>query len=700
MNKKIILISILFLLLGIFSGSVFWFVKYLPHMNKLLNYQHKLATVVYDKKGKTMGEYYIENRRWVPIDEISKNIIYATIAVEDRQFEKHWGINIYTIFRALVKDIIKRKKVEGASTITQQLARDMFLTKKKTFIRKIQEAILALEIERLYSKDEILEMYLNQIYYGEGAYGVEAAAETYFGKHASELTLPEAALIVGIPKHPLKYNPKRHPDYAFIRRNVVLDVMANAGYISKEDAERLKQEPLGIVIKEKGYNNAPYYMEEIRKFLISRYGEDILYKGGLNVYSSCNLTIQKKAEEIFEDHLRRMEIERHFEYNIVNGFIDGKPEYLQGALIVEDAKDGSVLAMIGGRNFKQSSFNRATQAKRQVGSSFKPFVYLAAIDNGYNPSDIILDAPIVVKLKGVKDEDKSIYKPSNFDNKFMGPITLRSALAHSRNLATIRLLQRIGPYTVIDYAKRCGINEKLHPYLSLAIGSASITLEEMVSAYQTLADQGEHITPHMIDSIVDAKGNIVYVPNIEKKQEISKQSDFIIVNMMESVINEGTGRYARMLGLKKPVAGKTGTTDNFTDAWFVGFNPDIVCGVWVGFDSLRTMGKNATGAVMALPIWAKLMKSLIQGDSLTPPIFKDGEDFNKPSGIVERRICEQSGLLATPYCPKIRNEYFIEGNEPKKKCNIHGPDGVNSDNIWKEPYDVNKNKENNDEIFH
>jgi penicillin-binding protein 1A len=706
MSKKAIIISVIIgLFLGLSVGGCVWFVKNLPHMDKLLNYQHNLATVVYDKNGKVMGEYYIEKRKWTSIDNISENIIKATLAVEDRNFEHHWGINVFTIFRAIVKDLIKMKKKEGGSTITQQLATDMFLSKRnKTFFRKIQEAFLTIEIEKLYSKDEILEMYLNQIYYGQGAYGVESAAEAYFSKQAKDLTLTEASMIVGIPKYPSKYNPRTKPKETLRRRNIVLEAVAKAGYIDEETAKKLKNKPLNVIIKEKGYIKAPYYMEEIRKFLISRYGDDVLYKGGLNVYASCDLRIQKKAEEIFEDQLRRREIERHYRFNITNGFIEGKPLYLQGALLVEDSKDGSILAMIGGRNFNQSPWNRSTQTKRQVGSSFKPIIYLSAIDNGFSASDIVLDAPIVVEIKGVKDEKKRIYKPPNFDNKFMGPVTLRYAISHSRNLATIRLMQRIGPYTVIDYANKCGITEKLYPYLSLALGSASISLINMVSAYQTFSNEGTYIKPHIIDSIIDKKGNLIYETNIEKKEVVSKQSIYITVSMMESVINEGTGHYARVMGLKVPVAGKTGTTDNFTDAWFIGFNEDIVCGVWIGFDSLRTMGRDATGAVMALPIWAYLMKSLIQGDSLVSPIYKRGKGFSKPEGITERRICTKSGLLASSKCPKIRNEYFINGNEPKKICDIHIEDGITNSGDYITNYNkietIEENKEKEDEIFH
>ncbi|RKZ23423.1 hypothetical protein DRQ18_00615 [bacterium] len=646
---------------GGFLGFFSFLLRELPDYRALEYYSPPLSTRIYDIKGRLIDEIYVERRIPVSIKEIPDTLIYAFIAVEDRDFYRHWGINLKAIIRAAIKNIIKRRIVQGGSTITQQLARNLFLTPEKSFIRKLMEALLAIKIERHYSKEEILEMYLNQIYFGAGNYGVEAASRYYFGKSVKELTLPECALLAGIPKGPAYYSPYRDSIRAKRRRNVVLHAMVEAGYITEERAEKAMRAPLGVVSREeKKPPPGPYFLKEVKRELVSLFGKEYLTKG-FSVYTTMDMDLQRVVDSLVEVHLQR--IERWYHIKPKSEYPDsliGKEmtPYLQAAVVVMEPDSGFVLAMVGGRDIRHSQFNRAIQGRRQPGSSFKVFLYTAALDNGFNPSDLILDAPIIEQI-----QDK-IYAPANFDSSFLGWIPLRKALALSRNTASLRLVKEVGVFTVIDYARRLGIRSPLQPVLSLPLGSSSVSLLEMVNAFGTIANYGVRVKPVFIKRVVDRYGNEIYHFDYERERVLDERTAYMVINMMKSVFDEGTARYARRLGFKYPAAGKTGTTNDFTDTWFIGFIPGVVCGVWVGFDVPKTIGKNATGASCALPIWVDVMRTMVDTSEV--------QDFPEPPGIVRRYICTETGLLATPYCPKVREEVFIEGNEPVEKCYLHG----------------------------
>jgi penicillin-binding protein 1A len=619
----------------------------LPSPSLLEEYNPPSVTRLFDDRGKLIYEFYEEKRIPVKLEDIPHNAIEATIAVEDRSFYRHSGISLYAIFRAFLKNIIARRSKEGGSTITQQLARNLFLTKEKSFIRKLKEAILSLKIERYYSKDEILELYFNQIYYGNGCYGIESAARRYFNKGISSLSFPECALLVGLPRAPSLYDPFTHPGAALWRRAIVLEAMAEVGAVSRSRAERAKNAPLGLAENVQYSNIGPYFVEEVRKWVSERFGSDIFYQGGFSIYTSLDREWQKIADGVVKKWLENLE-----------GTLNSdSTSPLQGALLAMDPRTGYIKAMVGGRDFRKSQFNRSTQAKRQPGSAFKPFLYSTAIDNGYTPAALLLDGPIVVEV------GDTVYSPSNYDETFKGPILMRDAIALSRNLASVRLIMRVGPEKVVNYARRMGIETNLIPVISLALGSNSVSLLEMVTGYSTLANHGIRIKPMMITRIEDRDGRTVYEAKPFSERIISREVTYIVTSMMESVFQYGTARGARRMGFHRPAAGKTGTTNHFTDAWFVGFTPRLCCGVWVGYDSLKTIREGASGAVFALPIWVDFMKNALEDSSV--------RNFELPPGIIRRKICEESGLLATPFCPKVRDEVFITGTEPTDSCSIH-----------------------------
>jgi penicillin-binding protein 1A len=640
-------ILILSFFLGLGLSTLVHLNRTLPSPSLLEEYSPPSVTRLFDDRGKLIYEFYEEKRIPVKLEDIPHNAIEATIAVEDRSFYRHSGISLYAIFRAFLKNIIARRSKEGGSTITQQLARNLFLTKEKSFIRKLKEAILSLKIERYYSKDEILELYFNQIYYGNGCYGIESAARRYFNKGISSLSFPECALLVGLPRAPSLYDPFTHPGAALWRRAIVLEAMAEVGAVSRSRAERAKNAPLGLAENVQYSNIGPYFVEEVRKWVSERFGSDIFYQGGFSIYTSLDREWQKIADGVVKKWLENLE-----------GTLNSdSTSPLQGALLAMDPRTGYIKAMVGGRDFRKSQFNRSTQAKRQPGSAFKPFLYSTAIDNGYTPAALLLDGPIVVEV------GDTVYSPSNYDETFKGPILMRDAIALSRNLASVRLIMRVGPEKVVNYARRMGIETNLIPVISLALGSNSVSLLEMVTGYSTLANHGIRIKPMMITRIEDRDGRTVYEAKPFSERIISREVTYIVTSMMESVFQYGTARGARRMGFHRPAAGKTGTTNHFTDAWFVGFTPRLCCGVWVGYDSLKTIREGASGAVFALPIWVDFMKNALEDSSV--------RNFELPPGIIRRKICEESGLLATPFCPKVRDEVFITGTEPTDSCSIH-----------------------------
>ena len=650
---------------GILIAGIFRLKSDLPSPAAIQNFQPASTVKVYDCKNRLIGEFYEQRRIPVSLDQIPKYLKDAIIAVEDKRFYSHWGLDLIRLFGAIFYNITSLRTPRGTSTITQQLARNMFLNQERSIARKIKEALLALQLERSYSKDEILELYLNQVYFGQGVYGVEAAANTYFDKHVWELTLPECATIAALPKAPEYYSPYTNPSGLLKRRNFFVSMLYRHNKISKNEMVEAIATPLNVVPKRTLKNEAPYFVEEVRKYLEERYGYDFINRSGAKIYTTLDLDMQRSANRAVEEILS--EIERNYKLKNSKARYDSlitydstppPPNYLQGALVAIDPKTGFIKAMVGGRDFKQSPFNRVTQAKRQAGSAFKVFVFTAAIENGFLPSDLELDEPVTLPVPG-----QPPYTPANFDYKFLGPMTLRKALALSRNIVAVRLISRLGPEIVARYANLMGIEEKLRPFYSLALGSSEVTLLQMTRAFSVLANEGNRVTPLMITKIVDANNQVIEENVPEIQPILSPQTAYIMTEMLKSVIDEGTGYAIRLYGFDRPAAGKTGTTDDYTDAWFIGFTPNLACGVWVGYDQKKTIFKGATGGGVAAPIWALFMK---EATASLP-----NEDFVACESIVWVKICEMTGLRASAFCPKVRTEVFKLGTEPKEECTVH-----------------------------
>jgi penicillin-binding protein 1A len=681
-KKRILILAGIIVVLAVMAVVVIKkyqeYKKDLPSLAQLHNIEPSLATKVYSADGKLIKEFFTEKRTLVPFSRMPQHLIDALLATEDRRFFKHWGVNLLSMCRAVVVSFWSGERIKATSTITQQLARTLFLTQERTISRKIKEVLTSIKIERNYSKEEILEMYLNQCYFGKGAYGIQAAAQLYFSKNVDDLSLPECAILIGIPKNPSRYSPIDHPDLALARRNIVLEAMKNFKKISKAEADSLERLPLELDPSSIWAGQAPYFTEMTRQYLENKYGDDILYRGGLSVYTTLNLDLQRAAEEALRAQVdtlqRRMErthSRRDPKYTlVVIDSTDGEPikkrvyKEIQGALVALDNKTGDILALVGGKDFDQSEFNRAVQGLRQPGSGFKPFIFTAAIENGYRPTDMMVDAPF--SLMG---EDGKEWSPENFDKIFRGPVTLRLALAKSINVIAAKLIQKVTPAQTIFYASHLGIKTPLFPYPSLALGTCEVTLLDMVSALSVFPNQGIRVEPKYILKITDRYGNILEENNTSKKEEVlSAQTAYIMTTMLESVINEGTGVGARAKGFYRPAGGKTGTTDNCTDNWFTGFTPQITAGVWVGYDDKTEIGEKATGALNALPVWTDFMMKA--HDTLKV------EDFEVPPGIVFKTVCLESGLLATDKCPRIITDVFTEETVPKEYCDLHPSQGL------------------------
>jgi penicillin-binding protein 1A len=539
----------------------------------------------------------------------------------------------------------------------------MFLTLEQTMVRKLKEMALAIRIERTYTKDEILEKYLNQINFGQGHYGVATAARYLFNKDISDLTLAECALLVAIPKSPERFSPYKHPERAVQRRNFVLREMYKSKIITTDEYEMALQESLTVAEHVEEERTGEYFLEEIRRYLELKYGPEFVYRSGANIYTTLNTRIQQAAEEIFEQHIAALEKQYNFRNPKAKfdslGLADTTrfSPYVQGAFVLLDYRTGEVKALIGGRDFSQSQWNHATQAGRQAGSAFKVFVFSAAIDNGFTPSDIVLDLPIVLEVAGMD----SIYRPSNYDRKFMGPITVRNALKFSRNLAAIRLIRNIGPELVVQYAHMLGVKSPLLAVVSLALGVCDVSLLEMTSAVGTIANLGVQVEPLFITKITDKDGTIIERNESLPERRLSEQTSYIMTSMMESVVNGGTA-YSIRQHYKGPAAGKTGTTNNYSDAWFIGFTPKYVAGIWLGFDNNERIFRGATGGVIAAPVWGKIMATI---DTTTQG------GFSAPEGLVHVRICQETGRIAQDMCPHPIDEVFVRGTEPTDKCEVH-----------------------------
>ena len=647
-----------FCVAGLFSG--------IPSAESIANFRPPASTRILDYRGRVIFDFYQEKRRPVALESIPGCLRQSVVAIEDKRFYSHWGIDIARI-PGLALSIVKNAGgIKGTSTITQQLARSMFLTPERSVSRKLKEMALAVELERHYSKSEILEMYFNQIWFGGSVYGVEAAAEKYFGKTAARLNPVECATLGAMLANPSAYSPYNHPDRLLTRRDFFLTKMFRLGCISQKELDSGLKRPLVVLPPGTGGNLAPYFVEEVRRYMMDKYGADFVYKSGAVIYTTLDLDMQQAANLALLTHLSQLE--KGYRLRPTLAAYDsaakrdstiGPPKYLQGALLAMDVRTGYIRALVGGRNYKHSEFDRATQAKRQAGSAFKPFVYVAAIDNGMTAADIELDSAMTIVIPGQPD-----YQPHNYDGTFLGRISLRRALALSRNLVAVRLITKVGPQLAARYANVMGITGALQPVYSLALGSVEVTLLDLTAAFNTLADGGIRVKPIMVTRVEDAHGAVLEENRPDEQPVLRPQTAYVVTNMMQSVVNEGTAAEIRQFGYQGLAAGKTGTTDDYADAWFVGFTPEITCGVWVGFDKKKTIFNGATGGAIAAPVWADFMKTV-------RPDSAQSDSFPVPDSIVTAAVCEQTGQLATPSCPRVRYEVFVAGTEPMTPCALH-----------------------------
>lgn len=754
--KGIIVKSILFILviiIGVLAGAQVALIRGVPRIEEIKGFVPAVSTKVYADDDTLIGEFKIEKGVYVSIDKIPEHMIKAVVAVEDARFWRHKGLDYFAIIRAIFKDIIAGRIKEGASTITQQLAKVVFLSPEKTIVRKLKEATLAYRIEKNLTKKEIMELYLNKIYFGRGANGVEMAARSYFGKSISEVNLAEAALLCGLIKAPSRYTPYSNLDKAKQRQHVVLTRMQEEGYITEKQVNDAYQQPLYLTsVRHEQYTHN-YFLEYVRKHLEDEYGAEVTYKGGLKVYTTLNKNMQRAAVNSLKEGLMAVDkrqgfrgplghkdinleeelekqgsfekvvmregdimtatvlkvssteadvktmgivgqlnlsdaqwadrlvnskgkLVRKLRYNLTSILKPGdiikvrlkdrggrRPVFaleqdplVQGAIVAIEASTGYIRAIVGGYDFNESEFNRAMSARRQAGSAFKPIIYAAAMDNGYTPASSIIDEPLVYKNE--KDGD---WKPENYDGKFNGATRLREGLIHSRNIITIKLLEEVGVDKVTAFARSLGLKGPFPQDLTLALGSLSVSPLELTSAFSVFAQGGIRTPPIALKYVVDSEGKVLE-NNIPKGQSvISAQTAFLATSMLEDVVKSGTGKRAR--ALNRPVAGKTGTTNEYRDAWFIGYSKELVAGVWVGFDDVRTLGHGETGARAASPIWVSFMGRALS--EISPYDSGDVEkmSFPVPNGIVTAVIDPLTGLLATNATEKMV-EFFKEGTVP------------------------------------
>ena len=758
--------------LGLCAGGYFWYVwsSNLPYIGSMKEYRPPIITEIFSDDGEVIGRLWEEKRIILPLDQMPEHLIQAFVAAEDSRFFEHKGVDVKSIFRAFIKNMSTGKIKQGGSTITQQVTKSLLLKNvERTYRRKVREATLSLQLEKEFSKEHILFLYLNQIYLGQGAYGVEAAAKTYFNKPAKELNLAESALLAGLPQAPARYSPVSHFERAKARQKYVLERMREEDLINDKEFNIALSSTLDIGVRgENTFERAPYFTEHVRRYLLKRYGKDLLYRGGLKVYTTLNLKMQGLAREALNKGLHELDkregyrgpikhltaddipdfrimAAEKFEANppetgfIVQGFVvkvdDKKKEVtiqigdetallplknmkwarkpnkkiayysakirkpskalrsgdvvlvrilkkydepqpvpgdkkrgkekeatwevaleqlpeVQGALFCMEPETGEVKAMLGGRDFKASQFNRAIQSRRQPGSAFKPLIYSAALDKGMSAASIIMDAPYVSK----RDQEGEAWKPKNYKEKFYGPTLLRTGLAKSRNVITVKILKKIGVNYAIEYAGNMGIESPMAPDLSLALGSSGLSLMELTKAYAVFANGGMLIKPIYVKRVLDRNGQAIEENQPETVQAISKETAFLMTDLLGAVITEGTGW--RIRAMKRPAAGKTGTTNDLKDAWFMGYTPGLVTGVWVGYDDAKEMGKGETGSRAASPIWLGFMSETVKG--------KPVKDFKVPEGIVFAKIDARTGFLAGRYSKKTVFQSFKEGTEPKK----------------------------------
>jgi len=632
----------LFILLG---AGIYGFnmIKGLPEVDKIAVNIPNETTKIYSADNVLLADLHKEeNRVVVHLSDISQNLKTALVAMEDSRFYRHHGIDIRAIFRALSKDIIKRKAVEGASTLTQQLARNVFLTKEKTLSRKLGEIVLAFQIERKYTKEEIMEMYLNQVYWGHNAYGIESASQLYFGKHASNLSLAESAMLVGLLKGPEIYSPYKDMNAAKERQESVLGRLITLGYITEaQGAEGLNQ-PIVLAGLKKVQYRAPYFTSYVIDQLIRMLGENEVYSSGMKVYTTLDYQLQQYAENAVQRAIDR--VGRTSSAN-----------FSEAALLSINPRTGYILGMVGGKDYLNSEFNRATQSYRQPGSAFKPFAYLSALDRGLSPGTVMDDSAVTYNTYD------GAYVPQNYDKQYSGSMPLRRALELSKNVVAVKISDLIGANSIIDTAKNLGINSKLQNILSLPLGACEVSMMEMAYAYGVLANRGIKTKPISIFRIEDRNGIEIYRNRVETSHVFNENMVNVLVDMMKGVILNGTGRGA---ALPRPMAGKTGTTSDYKDAWFIGFVPQMVTSTWVGNDNNTPMN-NVTGGGVPAKIWRDYMKNALQNI----PVM----DFPKPKDLIPVKICWDSGLKATEYCrtDRVSVEKFWKDKVPDAYCNVH-----------------------------
>lgn len=666
----------------------------LPSLTVLEHYDPMLATRIYSADGRVLKQLYMENRQEIRLEQVPENMIQAVLATEDRRFFQHWGFDLRRFFKAVYVDVKTLSKRQGAGTITGQLARQLYLSLEKTWGRKIREALTAIQIERTYSKHEILEMYLNHMFFENRAYGVQAAAQRYFGKNVEDLRTEESAVLVGILRSPANYSPIKHPDVALGRRNLILSNMFNAGFLTQAEADSLKGLPMNVLDKpdDEADTIAPYFCEYVRQRLEAKYGVGVV-TDGLSIYTTLDSRIQACAEKAIRDKLPQLEatVQRKMlnrkefaewveathrnpaemreilrDTTYLDSLMAAKAR-LQVAMVVLDPSNGNILAMVGGRDFAESKFNRAVQAKRQPGSSFKPIVYTVAIDNGYPPCFELLNQPVVVPMV-----DGTVWRPKNYYEDTSGPTTLREALKRSLNLVSIRLVQEvIPPEKVASFAKHWGFTTPIDAFYGIALGVFEVIPMELVSAFTAFPNHGVVVDPTAVLRVEDKNGNLLEEASPRSREIFSEATAYIMTSMLRDVVDHGTGYATRSAyHFQRPAGGKTGTTNDFTDAWFVGFTPQICAGVWVGFDDKRiSLGDKQSGAVVALPIWAPFMKMAY--DTLQLP----EADFQQPADVARVKICETSKKLAREFCPATRYEVFRKDLAPTEPCDVHRSHG-------------------------
>jgi len=645
-----LLVFVLTVVIGVCIGASIGYYTSLPDVVSLESIPPSLITRIYSAEDEVMAEYSLEYRKIISFDELPKHLIDAIVATEDSNFFHHWGIEPKGILRAFYKDVKSGSFSQGGSTITQQLAKVLLLTPEKKVKRKVREILLALEIERQYSKNQILEFYFNWIFFGHNFYGVGAAAKGYFDKRINELSLSECALLAGLVRSPNRYSPFNNIKGAIKRRNYVLKRMLEEKMITEMEYKTAVAEPLDLAPYKQRYYNETYFVERVRKYLEKKYGFDAIYKRGLGVHTTLDLELQDTAIKAVKDGLER--IKRRNEAS------DSPQDFtkkLQAALIAIENKTGKIIAYVGGEDFAQSKFDCVYQAKRQPGSAFKPFIFATAFEFGYSPVDKIFDAPIQFEDPTLEEP----WSPQNYYGIFHGEVTLRTMLELSINVASVKLLDRIGPVNVVRTARKMGIKSPLYPYLSLALGSFEVTLEELTSAYSCFANLGVRVEPTFIRYIADPKGKIIEEGKIIPHETLSPQVAYLTNYLLQGVIDHGTGRMASRM--KGHLGGKTGTTNEYHDAWFIGFSPYITAGVWVGREEgLEPIGDKVSGAVAALPIWIQFMEKALEK-------YPD-DDFEIPAGIRFVEICKKEGCIPRDRCDDLFEEAFIAGSETIPEC--------------------------------